>query len=113
MFPPNKDTFVLRDANGNVRVKIGNLVGASDMNYMYHFTRDGEYVDGVSVTGRAATLLLQQLAATYEGCQTWVLLAGPSWYTIPAAGLNFARWEAENAASVPECVRTAELMRGV
>lgn len=79
--------------------------------YMYHFTRDGEYVDGVAITGRAASLLLQQLAATYEGCHTWVLLAGPSWYSIPAAGLNFSRWQSEATASVPECVQTAEFVR--
>lgn len=108
---------MLRDANGNVRVKIGNLDEESDMNYMYHFTRDGEYVDGVPVTNKesADSSNDRKLAATYEGCQVWgkAGVTDDSWMSIAANGIAYDRWEPVYAQNVPECVRTAELMRGV
>lgn len=80
------------------------------MNYMYHFTRDGEYVDGLALRGEVP---LNATADAYCGCHVWVLLRNGDWYSKAAAGMATARWDAENATSVPECVRTAELMRGV
>lgn len=81
------------------------------MNYMYHFTRDGKYVDGVHMDGRAETPQLRLLAEKYEGCHTWVLLSGPAWYSNPSNGLSSSRWTQENTQYVPECVRTAEYVR--
>jgi hypothetical protein len=87
--------------------------------YMIHFTRDGEYVDGVALTENqsADTEIRRKLANTYESCQAWTY-TGPKgstaglWYSIPAAGLPWARWEPETISTVPECVRVAEMLRG-
>lgn len=87
------------------------------MDYMYHFTRDGEYVDGVSVALGVSgnQTFLRQLAETYCGCHAWVYLpyGTGEWVQMVAVALPFDAWKPEAAASVPECVRTAELMRGV
>jgi len=82
---------------------------------MYHFTHDGEYVDGVSVTPRESNddTFLRKLANTYEGCHAWVLVkAGtPTWMQMVAVAMPYERWQPEATASVPECVRTAEFVR--
>lgn len=83
--------------------------------YMYHFTRDGEYVDGVPVTPGESMddAFLRKLANTYGGCHAWVLTyAGtPTWMQIVAVALPYERGQSEATASVPECVQTAEFVR--
>lgn len=79
--------------------------------YMFHFTRDGLYVDGVDVTmtesGQAG--FLQKLANTYEGCHAWTEANG--WHSMVAVALPYERWGPELEANVPECVRLAEFVR--
>lgn len=79
--------------------------------YMYHFTRDGKYVDGVPVANRQSVEqeLLLKLANTYEGCHSWTF--ANQWYSMPAAALAYWRWEPESESTVPECVRVAEYLR--
>lgn len=85
------------------------------MDYMYHFTRDGEYVDGVPLTAGMSMDddFLHKLANTYEGCHAWALTqAGtPIWMQMVAAALPYERWQSEITRMVPECVRTAEYLR--
>ena len=108
---------MLKDTNGNVRVKLGNLEDKPMPKYMFHFTRDGKYVDGVLVSlGESGNqTFLQQLAETYCGCHAWVYLPSGKgeWVQMVAVALPFAAWQPEANTNVPECVRTAELMRGV
>lgn len=79
--------------------------------YMFHFTRDGNYVDGVDVTMPESGTddFRQKLANTYEGCHAW--LFDEQWYSMPAAGLVYACWEPEAESTIPECVRVAEYVR--
>lgn len=83
--------------------------------YMFHFTKDGEYVDGVPVTqsegGDYAFLL--NLQALYTGCHSWVKIESNHrpWRYKPAAALGNGSWETQNAKYVPECVQTAEFVR--
>lgn len=82
--------------------------------YMYHFTRDGEYVDGVEITGRQSNDgdCLQMMAQAYEGCHVWVEShSGYGWMQMVAVALPFDRFQPEATASVPECVRIAEFVR--
>lgn len=85
------------------------------MKYMYHFTRDGEYVDGVSVSISMTgdNNFLQKLAYTYSGCHVWVAIDAnaPAWMQMVAVALPYEGWRPEDAKSVPECVRTAEYLR--
>lgn len=87
------------------------------MKYMYHFTRDGEYVDGVPITSKesADSVNDRKLAATYEGCHVWAKAGDDdaSWMTIAANGIAYDRWEPTYKQCVPECVRTAEMLRGM
>ena len=79
--------------------------------YMFHITKDGEYVDGIDVTMRQSSHdeYLQKLANTYEGCHTWVF--ANEWMSIATAGMAFARFMPELESNVPECVRLAEYVR--
>jgi pyrroloquinoline quinone (PQQ) biosynthesis protein C len=79
---------------------------------MFHFTKDGEYVDGVGVSNQQSMsqLFLQQLANTYEGCHTWTFAV--QWHSMPAVALAYERWSPETTSTVPECVRVAEMLRG-
>lgn len=78
---------------------------------MFHFTKDGEYVDGVDVTMKESfdNKFLRKLANTYEGCHIWVLIV--NWMSIVAVALPWERWTPEKEANVPECVRVAEYLR--
>lgn len=80
--------------------------------YMFHFTRDGEYVDGVSVNNKQsnANLFLQKLANTYGGCHVWC--KANEWMSMVAVALAYERWSPELESNIPECVRVAELLRG-
>lgn len=79
---------------------------------MYHVTKDGEYVDGILVDQANWSIAdMFKVVATYEGCHLWWRAWDGDWYSIPAAGTAYARWEPELINSVPEIVRTAEIMR--
>lgn len=80
--------------------------------YMFHFTKDGKYVDGAPVTNNQSqdSEFAQQLAQTYEGCHGWVK-AGTQWMSIVAVALPWERWSPESESNVPECVRLAEYVR--
>lgn len=80
--------------------------------YMFHFTKDGEYVDGTPVTNNQSqdSEFAQQLAQTYEGCHAWVY-SGTQWMSIVAVALPWERWSPESESNVPECVRIAEYVR--
>lgn len=105
------DKFEIRDANGVVRVSIGTTEDVPVASYMFHFTRDGEYVDGVDVTmaESGSHQFLHKLANTYEGCHSWTF--ADQWHSMAAAALPYARWEPESESTVPECVRLAEYVR--
>lgn len=79
--------------------------------YMYHFTKDGEYVDGVDVTMSESndTGTMKKFAQTYEGCHSWVMVN--EWMSMVAIALPYDRWTPELEANVPECVRLAEYVR--
>jgi hypothetical protein len=79
---------------------------------MYHVTRDGDYVDGILVDQANWSIAdMHKVVATYEGCHLWWRARDGDWYSIPTAGIAYARWEPELLNSVPEIVRTAEIMR--
>lgn len=100
------------DEMGNVIIRMGSNMESKPMSmYVYHFTRDGEYVgaENVSAKQNNSTEFNQRLANSYEQCQVWVYAS--KWHTIPAAGLAYARFEPENDNNVPMCVRMAEILR--
>ena len=105
------DKFEVRDANGVVRVSFGSSEDTSVAAYMFHFTRDGEYVDGIDVTMKQSSDedFLRKLSNTYEGCHTWTF--ANEWLSVVSAGLAWVRFQPELEASVPECVRLAEYVR--
>lgn len=105
------DKFEIRAPDGTVMVSVGKIGGNSMVAYMFHFTRDGKYVDGVPITANVGVNknFQKKLGNTYEGCHTWSFEG--QWYSIAAAGLPYARWESELEANVPECVRIAEYLR--
>lgn len=108
-------SYELYDDKGNLRVRFGDLNEVNAVTgYMYHFTKDGEYVDGVEVTGRQSNDddYLKSLALTYEGCHVWVQSHSQyGWMQMVAIALPFDRFNPEATANVPECVRTAEYLR--
>jgi hypothetical protein len=79
---------------------------------MFHFTKDGEYVDGVPISNKQSNSdeVLKKLAQTYEGCYSWC--KANEWMSMAAIALPFARWEPQLESCVPECVRVAEMLRG-
>ena len=83
--------------------------------YMYHFTRDGEYVDGVCIdeNHQYDNDLLQKLAQTYEGCHVWAKrgVTEGSWMNIVVVAMPYGRWDTTYLQNVPECVRIAEFVR--
>ncbi len=82
------------------------------MEYLIHFTKDGEYVDGLRMTEQqsADSEFAQKIAQTHEGQHAWVLV-GNQWLSIPAVALPWERWQPELTSSVPEFVRTADIMQ--
>jgi hypothetical protein len=79
---------------------------------MLHFTKDGEYVDGIGVTNAQSqdSEFAKQIAQTYEGCHAWVCV-NEQWMSLPAVALPWERWSPELTTSVPEFVRSAEYVR--
>lgn len=105
------DEFEMRDSSGRVVVKVGTIED-DPVQYLIHFTKDGQYVDGVPTTERqsADSVYAQQIANTYAGCHAWVLVNG-QWMSIVAVALPWERWSPELTNNVPEFVRAAEIMR--
>ena len=101
----------LYDSEGTLRVRMGDLTVGIPVDEIYHLTMDGEYVTGELMgKGAHSTENLNKFRNTYAGCQGWCKSQG-DWYTIPAAGIGYARWEGISEKDVPECVRMAELVR--
>jgi hypothetical protein len=106
------DKFELRDANGVVRVSIGTTENVSVAAYMFHFTKDGQYVDGAPITNAQSqdNEYAHKIAQTYEGCHAWVCV-DKQWMSLPAVALPWERWSPELTTNIPECVRVAEYVR--
>lgn len=106
------DKFELRAPDGTVMVSFGIIEGKPVSIYMFHFTKDGEYVDGAPVTNQQSqdSEYAKQLAQTYEGCHAW-LCVDNQWRSLVAVALPWERWTPEFEANVPECVRIAEYVR--
>lgn len=101
----------MRDSSGRVVVKVGTFED-DPVEIVYHVTKDGEYVDGIAVDQRSWSIAdMARVVTTYEGCHLWWRTREGDWYSIPAAGIAYARWTPELINSVPEFVRAAEIMR--